>query len=399
MATPQLRNQSERCRRIRTSSLLLPLVLMPSMLLAGCRQAPPREEPVQPFIFRSLNLRQKDLLGQPLWELSSPEARYDLSRRVAQARDLQGVIYVKGKLLYRLKAASGTVINDGEVVQLEGPIRLQRLGPKPLLVKALRVRWYPNQERMEIDRRPELSQGDLRFRADLARFWVQQEKLELRGRPLLERAGTEKLRLTLQQADWYAGSGQLVGQGPVRGERRQPGSTGLQTLTAPALSGNSLQQVVVLQAPVQILDPARQGRLLASTTTIHLGDERISSPHPFQGWLQQSRLSGTGFNVLLPSHTLVVLQSCRLEQPGDSLSASRCSWNWQTSQVEASGGVTLQRRSYQQRTTAERLSGVARKDGLVVFSSPGGRVETRMTLPPARPRDPGQARRRAPVSL
>ena len=67
------------------------------LLLLGCQTQDAREEPPQPFVFRSLNLRQKGTDGLPLWELSSPEARYDLGRRVAQARDLSGTIYPKGQ--------------------------------------------------------------------------------------------------------------------------------------------------------------------------------------------------------------------------------------------------------------------------------------------------------------
>ena len=76
--------------------LLAALFALPA--LAGCqRRPPPPEEGSMPFVFRSLNLRQQDRQGQPAWELTSPEARYDLRRRVAQAQQPQGVIDQKGK--------------------------------------------------------------------------------------------------------------------------------------------------------------------------------------------------------------------------------------------------------------------------------------------------------------
>ena len=354
-----------------------------STLLAGCQAPATKDEPAQPFVFRSLNLRQKDPSGRPLWEISSPEARYDLSRRVAQARDLRGIIYAKGKPSYTITASSGTVINDGEVVQLEGPTQLQRLGPKPLVVTATRVRWYPRQERMEIDRSPRASQGDLRLTARRARFWIQQDKLELRGQPLLERSSDGTWTLALSSADWFLGTGQLVGRGPVRGERELTGS-GLQSLTSPSLTGNSLRQVIDLQAPVQVLDPGRKARLDARATRLELTQERISSPHPFWAQLDQSRLSGQGFEALGASQTLVIPKACRLQQPTDSLVANRCTWNWQTNLVTAQGAVELRRSAFQQVTRAQRLQGVATKQGQVVFSSPGSRVESRLTLPPPR---------------
>jgi hypothetical protein len=351
------------------------------LLLLGCQPQEANEEPPQPFVFRSLNLRQKGTDGLPLWELSSPEARYDLGRRVAQARDLSGTIYAKGQPAYRLKATSGTVINDGEVVQLEGLTRLVKLGAKPLLITAQRLLWYPRQERMVIDHSPQASQGDLRLSSKRALVLLQQEKLELRGKPVLERSGSDQLKLALKAVDWYARTGQLVGMGPVRGERRLPANV-LQTLTAPRLSGNSLTRVIDLAAPVQLLDPSRKARLDASDTRIEMALERISSPHPFTAQLDQSRLSGQGFEVLGRSHTVLIPQACRIQQPGDSLKANRCSWNWQTNEVAADGGVVLRRQSLNQITRAERLTGLLSKEGRAEFSNPGNRVLSQVKVPP-----------------
>jgi lipopolysaccharide export system protein LptA len=392
------RLQRGRARAMQNLMLGLAMVVLPQ-LAAGCRAPDAKqEEPAQPFVFRSLNLRQKDARGLPIWQISSPEARYDLSRRVAQARDLRGVIYAKGQPLYRITASSGTVLNDGEVVQLEGPTRLQRIGPRPLLVSAMRVRWYPREERMEIDQSPMASEGALRLSADRARFWIRQDKLELSGRPVLERSGDDGLTLTLTSADWFPNSGQIEGRGPVHGERRQPGS-GLQTLSAPSLRGHSFQQVIDLQSPVQILDPGRKARLDARETRIQLATERISSPHPFTAWLDQSRLTGVGFEVLGRSHTVRVPKACQLTQPGDALLADRCTWNWQTNWVEATGGVELRRTALKQVTRAQRLTGLVSKQGLVEFSSPGSRVQTQLTLPSARPRDSKEPRPAPPFSL
>ena len=63
-----------------------PLLLLLMPLLGACRQERlVRDDTVPPFVFRSLNLRQQDQKGQPAWELTSPEARYDLQRRVTVA--------------------------------------------------------------------------------------------------------------------------------------------------------------------------------------------------------------------------------------------------------------------------------------------------------------------------
>ena len=90
-----------------------------AMGLAGCTSAPRPQPPEEPFVFRALDLRQRDALGAPAWQLISPEARYDIVRQLAQARQPRGTIYKQGKPHITVRALSGTVIGDGTTV-IEG---------------------------------------------------------------------------------------------------------------------------------------------------------------------------------------------------------------------------------------------------------------------------------------
>ncbi|SBO42299.1 LPS export ABC transporter periplasmic protein LptC [Cyanobium sp. NIES-981] len=371
-----------------------------TLLLASCASPPAEPEAAPPFVFRSLDLRQQDGEGRTLWELTSPETRYDLSRRVAQARDLRGVLYSQGKPLYRFTAANGVVLNDGELVQLEGPTRVQRLegGERPLVITALRVRWYPARKLMELDRAPVATQDDLRLTSRRVRFLIGEDRLELVGTPTLVRSGVDPLRLVLSRADWSPGSGALRGRGPVQGERAVPDRPP-QRLTAPSLTANTRSRTIDLQAPVRVVDPGQKGELLARSTRMDLQRRLITSDEPFEGRLGQSTLRGTGFALNFASTTVVVPSACQLNQPGESLRAERCQWNWATGAVEASGDVTLRRRENDQVTRAERLTARAEKDGFVQFGGPGARVRTQLRLPeaPGRPRD-GRAAP-APIGL
>lgn len=369
----------------RWCAVLLPVALV----LTSCQPAAQQDEVAPPFVFRALELRQNDAQGSPAWELRSPEARYDLGRQLAQARDLRGLIYGKGEPLYRLSATSGVVLNDGEVVQLEGPTRVERLGANPAVITALRVRWYPREGRMLLDRQPLATQKSLELRADQARFDFNQDTLVLSGTPQLLQRGNPQSQLTVQRLQWWLKRGHLVGIGPVLGRRWQSGGSG-QTLTSPGLSGNTQQQQVVLAAPVQVRDPSQNAELIAGATTLDLRLERITSPAPFQGRRGAASLQGLGFTASNPSTTLVVPSRCRLSQPGDWLTAALCRWNWTTNSIEARGGVTLRRAANGQITRAERLDGRATTDGYLVFSQPGGRVVSQIQVPKQLPR-PRQA--------
>ncbi|MBM5792651.1 MAG: LPS export ABC transporter periplasmic protein LptC, partial [Cyanobacteria bacterium K_DeepCast_0m_m1_088] len=74
---------------------------------------------------------------------------------------------------------------------------------------------------------------------------------------------------------------------------------------------------------------------------------------------------------------------CNLRQPGEQLTAQRCQWNWPTGRFQAQGDVVLRRATYKQITRSSELRGSIGKDGTAVFSSPGAKVNSQFTLPPA----------------
>lgn len=373
-----------RNRRRRRARVLVWMGMLPA--LAGCQERLAREEAAVPLVFRSLNLRQQDAQGRPAWQLTSPEARYDLSRKLAQARDLRGTIFSAGQPLYRLAASSGTVLNDGAVIQLEGMASLERLGRQPLVVKARRVRWFPRQQRMVLDLRPTASEGDLQITADQAVFLINQDKLQLRGSPAFTKrsaaaSGAAEVVLTSASADWSPLSGTITAPGPVRAVRRLPGGKPPQTLTAPSLRGNSIRQLLVLQAPVRFDDPAAKAWLRGGETSIELSRQAVSSRQPFNGVIDRLQLSGDGFELLNRQTLAVITPGCGLRQPGETLTAQRCEWNWSTQAIRARGGVILRRQANQQLTRARQLDGRLGEKGLAELSSPGSRVVTRLQLP------------------
>jgi LPS export ABC transporter protein LptC len=197
------------------------------VLITACdRTAKLREAPSPPFVFRRLDLRQQDAAGRPTWELTSPEARYDIRRGLAQALQPRGIVYAKGEPIYRLEASSGVVLNDGEVIQLEGRIRVTRMGQEPLLIEASQVRWLPAQKLLEIDRHPQAFDSQTRLSARRARFLLDRNLLELRGAPLVQRwqqrfdplrhlpSTRPELWLQVAQLDWQPLSGDLTGRAP-----------------------------------------------------------------------------------------------------------------------------------------------------------------------------------------
>jgi LPS export ABC transporter protein LptC len=369
--------------------------------LVGCTTAPKAPPPEEPFVFRALDLRQRDALGGPAWELRSPEARYDIVRQLAQARQPRGTIYKQGRPHITIRALSGTVIGDGQAIQLEGDVEITLLGANPVRITGDQVRWIPSQDLMVIDRRPSAIDRRTRIQAGLARYRIKADQLELRGTPVLEHwqqgaAPSAPLRVQTAWLDWRPEQGDLVAREPVRGVRREANSQ--LELRAQGLQGNIRRGFVDLQAPVQVRDPKRQGWLNASTTRWAINDQLLSSDQPVQGGFKALRGQGKRWRVNLANSTVALDDGCRVEQPGERLSASQCLWNWPTGRFQAKGAVELDRSTYSQRTRAGLLLGRIGADGVAVFTAPGSRVNSRFTIP-TQQRGPGAARRSDPVQF
>ena len=358
------------------------------LLVAGCRSQTrtPERTRTTPFVFQALNLRQQDAQGRLLWRVKSPEARYDLSRHLAQARQLRGEIHTNGQLIYLLQATHGTVINDGQVIQLEGDVRIQRLGGDPVTIRAARMRWYPSQQRIELDRRAEATNLQLLLQADRATLLLAQDRLQLRGRPQLQRRaqgthGASTWSLRVKDLDWSPGSGQLDARGPVI-VTDPTSKVAPSTLQASALTGNSIQRRLLLQAPVRLAVPERQAWLQGEQMTMDLTRNSLSSALPFQAAVGGLRISGQGFAVAFDQQLVTLPRGCRLLQRDATLEAGSCRWNWQSERIQADGGVVLKRKVPQQITQADRLSGRLGANGLVVLSAPGSKVRSSLRLRP-----------------
>ena len=379
-------------------------MLAGSVVLVGCEalqdsgstQAPP-------FVFRSLDMRQKRPNGERNWDLKSPEARYEFSRRLVKARRPEAILYRNNQPNFEVKADRATVINDGELVLLEGKVEVQQLQGRKVLFRGDRLRWIPPKSLLVMEQRPEAIDQLTRVRSTTARLHQITQDLTLFGTVQLERWRPDQRKANQGQADtvvgtrktlWNLGTGELTAQGPVLGQRRGDNTKVLQQLHAQSLKGNTKDGFIDLIAPVQVLAPDRKGKLDAATTRWLMQKDALYSPKPFQAKMQDAELQGTGFRIAMGDSTVTVLNKCQLNQPGEQLTASICRWNWATDRVAAQGNVELRRKANQQITRSERLTGRVGKKGTVVFSSPEGSVKSQLNIKDDPSRPPSQNKRR-----
>lgn len=378
--------------------------------LAGCVSQPRKPQPPEPFVFRSLNLRQQNANGQPAWEITSPEARYDLTSKAALARQLRGTVYRGGTPHIQVSAATAQVIDDGRRLELKGSVRITLLGANPVRISGDRASWLPHQNLMEIDRRPVATDRRSRVSAKTARYLLAADRLELRGGAVLEQwqapAATPTasrppapLRVSTASIDWRPEQGALLAPGAVLGQRwSTAGPVADLRLTATGLRGNLRQGLVDLLAPVRLRNRDGNGWLDAAQTRWAINDQWLASDQPFRGAMRQLSGRGDALRIDLVASTVQVPHGCRLQQPGELLLAQRCLWHWPSGRFQADGEVELRRKAYQQITRASVLKGTIGANGEAVFTAPGGRVQSQVVLPPGTAQRP-QAAATPPVTF
>ena len=363
-------------------------LLITLVALVGCASERPAST-VQspPFVFRSLKLEQKNKQGLIDWSLNSPEARYELSRRLVRARLPVGVLYRKGKPSFRVRSDLALVINDGEQILLEGDVRLQQLNGSRLLIQGDRLRWRPEEGLLLIEQRPRASDKDSRISASEAELQQKTNDLTLKGVVQLERwsdnADPSRPDTTLRSgmARWNLDSGMLDAEGPVLAQRRDQEGTVLEQLQGTSLKGNTRVGDLMVMAPVIVRMPRQSGVLRAQDTTWNFRTQIVRTEQPFEAELDRTTILGSAFKAQLKKSIVVVNGDCRIQQPGESLEAETCRWNWTTEDVLAEGNVRLRRDANDQLTRASTLKGKVGEKGRITFTAPGGKVQSQVRFP------------------
>ncbi|MDC0251506.1 LPS export ABC transporter periplasmic protein LptC, partial [Synechococcus sp. AH-551-P21] len=282
--------------RILKQTIWISPVIVGSLLL-GCssttRNRSEKAAPI-PFVFRKLELEQKKSNGDPDWTLSSPEARYEFSRRLVRAKLPSGVLFSNNKPSFKIRADYAVVFNDGEQIILEGDVQLQQLNGQKILFKGERLRWQPKYSRLAMEVQPRAFDARSRITATVAVLQQDTNDLTLTSPVQLYRwkdklALTKKPDTAIQAGKtlWNLENGALTAEGPVLGQRLDQEGVVLEQLKGRELSGNTLKGMITVKSPVIVTMPKNKGLLRAKDTTWNFRKQIISSADQFEGLINK----------------------------------------------------------------------------------------------------------------
>ena len=372
-------------------------VISTTFLISSCESQPAIQEKNQgstPFVFRSLDLKQRRPDGVRDWELTSPEARYNTAARTVRARSPKGILYFEDKPSFMISAEHATVVNDGELVVLEGTVRLKRLGTSPLLIQGDRLIWRPALSTMVINQRPSALNRNSKLVSNSLTFQQDSGQLLFTGPTKLSRWEKNysstidpQTLITAGHGKWNLNSGMIAAVGPIIANQ----SNGRQ-LTAVSMQGNTTKNYLDLKAPVQFKLEDDKAVVDAGETRWDFEQNQLSSKAPVSASLTKGEVHGVGFIIDIPGNTLTISNSCKVAQPDKNLRANRCSWNWKSDLLTAAGPVNLKESESDQAQRADRMQGEFNPDGSIRFSPSQNRVKTQIKLEFGRNKDINQKR-------
>ena len=372
-------------------------VISTTFLISSCESQPAVQEKNQgstPFVFRSLDLKQRRPDGVRDWELTSPEARYNTAARTVRARSPKGILYFEDKPSFMISAEHATVVNDGELVVLEGTVRLKRLGTSPLLIQGDRLIWRPGLSTMVINQRPSALNRNSKLVSNSLTFQQDSGQLLFTGPTKLSRWEKNysstidpQTLITAGHGRWNLNSGTIAAVGPIIANQ----SNGRQ-LTAVSMQGNTTKNYLDLKAPVQFKLEDDKAVVDAGETRWDFEQNQLSSKAPVSASLTKGEVHGVGFIIDIPGNTLTISNSCKVAQPDKNLSANRCSWNWKNDLLTAAGRVNLKESGSDQVKRADQMQGEFNPDGSIRFSPSQNRVKTQIQLKSGKNNDINQKR-------
>ena len=361
------------------------IIISSGCLLASCASKPATQNQNQsstPFIFKSLDLKQRRPDGVRDWELTSPEARYNTAARTVRAKSPKGILYFEDKPSFMISAEHATVLNDGELVVLEGTIRLKRLGAEPLLIQGDRLIWRPALSTMVINQRPVALNRNSRIISNSLIFQQQSGQLLFSGPTKLSRweknyssTLNPQTVITAGNSRWNLNTGIIAAVGPILAYQDNG-----RELTAASIQGNTKNNFLDLKAPVQFKLEQDDAIVNAGETRWNFERDELSSKAPVSASLPKGDVSGVGFIIDIRNNLLTISNSCEVAQLDKNLRAKSCTWDWGKDLLTAAGNVNLKESKTGQVQRAEQIDGALNQDGSIRFSPARDRVKTQIKL-------------------
>ena len=387
---------------------LVGVVLLAMIVVVGvrtCQQSDPlrsiaegNDVPDDPnqtgLTFRAVTLEQPDENGKKLWTVKGTEVTYSPDRQIAFVTAPDGELYQDGVIIYRVKAETGEIRENGKVIFLWGNIVATGVESGAVL-RGNELEWRPDEDRLIVRNRLTGSHPQIQALAQQAEVFNREKRILLTGdveaNTVVEDPAQEPwLKLQTQQLEWFWGNEFLASEEPLRVEQFKlnqitefvTSQQGQVDLAANVVTLNQDVEMQLLEFPLQVTSQEMVWRV---------DDDQVQVNQPLRMVEPEQQVVVTANQGVMDLEQELVVLTQNVNAQGQrnqsQLMSDLLTWNIPQQTVVAEGNVDYQQVDPEFHLKGPRAFGQLEDQRIVVS---GGRVVTEIV--------PNQTRRVAKQS-
>ena len=329
---------------------------------------------------RDVTLEQQDDDGQLLWRVDADEVTYSPDQASANLERPEGELYQDGQLLYRVKANKGRVLEDGQVIILEGSIVATGI-QNQMVLRGEALEWRPQEDVMIVQDGLTGNHPQVRAQANEARVYDREKRMELNGEVIavtvVKNPDTDPwLKLQGETLEWRWEAQGIASEKPIKIERFQEksitevlaGNRGLVELPKNQITVTDSVVMRVVDIPLSIAGDEAVWAVDEQTVEVDRSIKIVNEKEKVTTTAQQGQLDLAEQIVYLSQDVLVA------SNENDSrLVTDRLTWNLVDQTLLAEGAVDYRQGDPQVTVRGPRAKGRIEDQVIVVE---GGRVVT-----------------------
>ncbi|WP_353674453.1 LPS export ABC transporter periplasmic protein LptC [Synechocystis sp. LKSZ1] len=323
-------------------------------------------------------LEQSNAKGQTLWKIQVKDTQYTPDRKNAKLTQLKGDLYSNGKVVLKVKADRGEILENGAVILLRDNI--VAVDPRnQAVLRSQEVEWQPQAALLIARRDLQGEHPQVRLTAQEGRYATQGQQLTLKGN-IVAVSDQRRLELKTEELVWEVPQNKLIGERPLNIARYE-GKTITDKITAAKAEVllKTKQVLVKDNTEFRSLKPPLQ--IAVKSLVWNYADRLVESQEPVQILDYQAQMTVTGNRgrVDLAQEMAWLTDGTKgtSEEHQSQLFADRLTWNMRAQTLEAVGNVIYeQNRGTKFNLTGDKALGSLSNNTVVVTSYNPDRVVT-----------------------
>jgi len=370
----------QRCTRIG----LLALVSLGLVVLPACRFNSRASERLaqdsstvqqidNTLSFNNITLEQANEQGQVVWEVFAQQASYNESEQFALVSSPDGRLFQDGTPIYRVKARSGEVFEDGQKIILKGQVEATDLRNQAVM-RGEEMEWRPDEGILTIRRNVRGDHPQLRMTAQEGRLYDREQRMELEGQVFAATKQDPSLVIRTEAMTWLMEEERVTSDRPTQIRRLT------QNRVTDAASGQQAEvnlqtQWVTLRQTAQIAtsDPLMQ--VSSDELLWNANQGLLRSPKPVRVLQPQQQIVLTANQGVMNLNTRMVDLTGNVQaiaqRDQSALKSDTLNWNLNTRVFRANGNVNLRQTNPAMVATGPQAVGRLENQTIVLS---GGRV-------------------------